>query len=121
MHSGLVKTHKQLDREGQVITPKYSQYSLPSNVRKRTSILTDVSYERSTLPFTGKSPSRSQEQIHQQEYDTEFSENNSQDGKNNNDEDTNEDVDDENSGDNNGEFNQDVTPDVLNMDTYESC
>ena len=75
-HSGEVKKQQQLDREGQVITPNYSQYSLPSNVRKRSSILTDISYERSTLPLTGKSPSKS----HIPEYDSEFS-TNSQDGK----------------------------------------
>jgi len=61
MHSGLVKTHKQLDQEGQVITPECSQYSLPANVIKRASILTDVSYECSNLPLIEKSPSKSQE------------------------------------------------------------
>lgn len=111
MHSGMVKTHKQLDREGQVITSKYSQYSLPVNVRKRTSILTDVSYERSTIPLTAKSPSKSQEQICQLEYDSEFSENISQDDKHNKDaiDNGNEDADGENSR-NNGEINRDTTP-----------
>ena len=103
VHSGLVKIHQQLDREGQIITPKYNQYSLPANVRKRSSILTDVSYERSTLPFTGKSPSNPQSQeIQLPEYDSEFSASNSQsnDGHDNKDEeqDGNEDVDSENDG-----------------------
>lgn len=70
-HSGEVKKQQQLDREGQVITPKYTQYSLPANVRKRSSILTDIPYERSTLPLTGKSPSKSRIA----EYDSEFSTN----------------------------------------------
>ena len=73
-HSGEVKKQQQLDREGQVITPKYSQYSLPANIRKRSSILTDIPYERSTLPLpAGKSPSKSRIP----EYDIEFPENNS--------------------------------------------
>lgn len=75
VHTGVVKTHQQLDREGQVITPQYSQYSLPASIKKRASILTDVSYERSTVPLTGKSPSKSQIQV--SENDGEFSENSS--------------------------------------------
>ena len=80
VHSGMVKTHQQLDREGQIITAKHSQYSLPASVKKRASILTDVSYERSTLPLTGKSPSKSKMQL--SERDDELSENSSRDNEN---------------------------------------
>ena len=38
VHSGMVKTHQQLDREGQIITAHHSQYSLPASVKKRASI-----------------------------------------------------------------------------------
>ena len=75
VHTGVVKTHEQLDREGQIVTPQYSQYSLPTSIKKRASILTDVSYERSTMPLTGKSPSKSKIQL--SENDGEFSENSS--------------------------------------------
>ena len=77
-HSGVVKKHEQLDREGQVITAKHSQYSLPANVRKRSSILTDMSYECSTMPLPGKSSSKAQAQeMGSKENDSVFSESNS--------------------------------------------
>lgn len=108
IHSGEVKTHQQLDREGQVITPKYSQYSLPANVKKRSSILTDISYERSTLPSMGKSPQS--HEMHLPEYDSEFSESNSQ--SNNGHDDNKSDGKEEQDGNEeaNSKDNGDVTP-----------
>ena len=76
-HSGVVKTHDQLDREGQepiLVHEQYDFKSLP-NVRKRASILSgsngSSAYDRSTLPMAGKSPAEDQ-QI-QLDYDSEFS------------------------------------------------
>ena len=112
-HSGEVKKQEQLDREGQIITPKYSQYSLPANIRKRSSILTDISYERSTIPLTGKSQSTS----HVPEYDSEFSENNSNSQADKEHDDIKDDGKDEQDGDehdgdedNDGQDDGDVTP-----------
>jgi len=77
-HSGVVKKHDQLDREGQepiLVHEQYDFKSLP-HVRKRASILSGSNgsnaYERSTLPLTGKSPSEKQQA--QLDYDSEFSE-----------------------------------------------
>ena len=110
-HSGVVKRHEQLDREGQVITAKHSQYSLPANVRKRSSILTDMSYERSTMPLPGKSPSKTQvQEIQPKENDSVFSESTYNPHANKEHGDNNIDANDEQDGGGHGD-NNDVNDD----------
>jgi len=74
-HSGVIKKHDQLDREGKepiLLQEQYDFKSLP-NARKRVSILSGSNaYERSTIPLTGKSSSEDQQA--QLDYDSEFSE-----------------------------------------------